>query len=54
MEASLSGMYGDLQGLVGPSLPTVEGLGFIEAEESGENVPQLEHDIDTISADEVT
>lgn len=30
VENNLSGMYGDLQGLVGPSLPTVEGLALPE------------------------
>jgi hypothetical protein len=32
MELSLSGMYGDLQGIVGPSLPRVEGLLLAEPE----------------------
>ena len=39
---SLSGMYGDLQGLIGPSLPTVEGLALPEpAEGDDTSAPQL-------------
>lgn len=42
MGLSLSGMYGDLQGLVGPSLPTVEGLALPEPE--ADEIPQLSSD----------
>lgn len=54
MGLSLSGMYGDLQGLVGPSLPTVEGLALPEpeAEESGE-APQLTADAPAGASGEV-
>jgi hypothetical protein len=41
MTLSLAGMYGDLQGLVGPSLPTVEGLALPEPADDVAEVPTL-------------
>lgn len=37
---SMAGMYGDLQGIVGPSLPAVEELALLEAEDSADK-PKL-------------
>lgn len=54
MALSLSGMYGDLQGLVGPSLPTVEGLALPKPEEGdAEGLPVLESGGEAATQDEV-
>jgi len=54
MTLSLAGMYGDLQGLVGPSLPTVEGLALPEPEAAEvTDLPQLAAGTDEPPAPEV-
>lgn len=54
MGLSLSGMYGDLQGLVGPSLPAVEGLALPKPDaDEAADAPQLEVDDATASGGEV-